>query len=92
MFVLEYNIDNDVFTLMAEAPHNKKRYKGYYICSKCGEFIKAVPKKTALCPFCGQEVHRIMYLDSVQEHITVSIWLRVGIYSDIRFDKKGVVA
>lgn len=79
---------NDVFFHVAQVRPTKSRLKGYYYCRFDGEFIKAVARKEAPCPFCGNICQRIMTLDSRQEQITKAIWKDSGIYSDLRADKK----
>lgn len=79
---------NDVFFHVTQVRPTKSRLKGYYYCRFDGEFIKAVARKEAPCPFCGNICQRIMTLDSRQEQITKSIWKDSGIYSDLRADKK----
>lgn len=80
--------DNDVFMAMANASCNAKRQriKGYYICRDCGEFIKAIPRKQAPCPFCGKMANLMMHMSPLQEQTTIGIWKGAGYYSDIRAD------
>ena len=84
---MDTNIDNTVFMLMCKAPKKRQRVKGYYICISCGEFLKAIPKRIAHCPFCDRTSELILRIDSVQEHITTGIWKETGCYSDLRADK-----
>ena len=79
---------NDVFLHMAQVKPARTRLKGYYFCSRDGEFIKAVARKESPCPFCGNICQRIMTLDSTQEQITNAIWKDSGIFSAIRADLK----
>ena len=79
---------NDVFFHVAQVRSTKSRLKGYYYCRFDGEFRKAVARKEAPCPFCGNICQRIMTLDSRQEQITKAIWKDSGIFSAIRADLK----
>ena len=78
--------DNDVFMAMAKARSNKKRQR--IKCRDCGEFIKAIPRKQAQCPFCGKIANFMMHMSPIQEQTTISIWKGAGYYSDIRADIK----
>lgn len=76
--------DNAVFYSFACALADKKRQrlKGYFICPDCGEFIRAAATKSASCPFCGRQVDRIMYIDSVIEQTIHDRWKACGTYTE----------
>lgn len=78
--------ENELFLAVAAARENKRkqRLKGYYICPTCGEFMKFIPTVAAKCPFCDMSVPRILYVDSVQEQVTIAIWKNAGCYSELR--------
>ena len=65
----------------------KTRIKGYYCCKNCGEFIRAIPKKIANCPFCNTECELLIKIDNVQERTTIALWKSLGIYSDKKADQ-----
>ena len=84
----EYS-DNDTFLYLAQAQENARnqRQKGWYICRSHGEYIRAVEKKEAPCPFCGTVNERLQIIDSVREQFIHSIWRECGTYSDVRADR-----
>ena len=80
--------DNDLFMVLSQARENKKpqRTKGYYICADCGEFIRAIARRTAKCPFCAKDVERVLCIDSVMETTIHAIWRDSGLFNLIRAD------
>lgn len=86
---MDKDIDtNDVLLHMFNAMNNATphRLKGYYGCIYDGEFIKAVGKPTANCPYCGRETKRLMTIDPVDEMSILMRWKADGIYSDLKAD------
>ncbi len=92
---MEYS-DNDLFLdlIQAKASAKNARLKGYYICSLldrgCGaDFIKAVAKPTAICPFCGGKARRVKIMNDVDVRLQMSLWRNSDTYTDLKADLIG---